>query len=188
MLHDQDASMVLSDPLNPHALYRLDLATGKVVDEWKVSDSIDINNFLPDSKYAQMTPQQTFIGTSHNALFRLDPRLGGSKLVDAQFKQYASKYGFSTAATTEEGKLIVGSDKGELRLFDALGKNAKTALPSLGDPIIGVDVTADGRYVIATCRRYLLFIDTKINDGRYAGSLGCACARIVLIWGCQQRF
>lgn len=45
------------------------------------------------------------------------------------------------------------------------------ALPALGDPIIGVDVTADGRFVIATCKTYLLLIDTLIGDGRYKGNV-----------------
>ena len=57
-------------------------------------------------------------------------------------------------------------------MFDQIGKNAKTALPALGDPILGVDVSSDGRWVIATCRTYLLLIDTLIQDGRYQGSLG----------------
>ena len=173
MLHDQDMTMILSDPLNPKALYRLDLTTGKVTDEYKVSENLDINNFIPDSKYAQTTQQQTFIGTSHNALFRIDPRLSGSKLVDSEYKQYVSKNDFSAATTTDSGQLAVASNKGEIRLFDAIGKNAKTALPAIGEPIIGVDVTADGRYVIATCKTHLLFIDTKIPEGRYAGQSGC---------------
>jgi hypothetical protein len=173
MLHDQDMTMVLADPINPRSLYRLDLTTGKVVDEWKVSDNIDVNNFLPDSKYAQTTQQQTFIGTSHNAVFRIDPRLAGEKLVTSEYKQYAGKNEFSAATTTESGRLAVASNKGELRLFDSIGKNAKTALPAVGSPIIGVDVTADGRYIVATCKTYLLFIDTKIGSGRYAGQSGC---------------
>lgn len=165
--------MVLSDPLNPNSLYRLDLTTGKVVDEWKISDNLSVNNFIPDSKYAQTTQQQTFIGTSHNALFRIDPRLAGDKLVNSEYKQYVSKNDFSAATTTESGKLAVASNKGEIRLFDSIGKNAKTALPGLGEAVRGVDVTADGRYVIATCKTYLLFIDTKITEGRYAGHSGC---------------
>lgn len=48
----------------------------------------------------------------------------------------------------------------------------QTALPALGDPIIGVDVSADGRWLVATCRTYLLLIDTLIGDGRYKGSFG----------------
>jgi len=109
---------------------------------------------------------------AHNGLFRIDPRVNGNKLVDSQFKQYATKNDFSAATTTESGKLAVASNKGDIRLFDAIGKNAKTALPALGDPIIGVDVSADGRWLVATCKTYLLLIDLLIGDGRYKGSLG----------------
>lgn len=98
--------------------------------------------------------------------------MAGNKLVDSQFKQYTTKNDFSAAATTESGKIAVASNKGDIRLFDQIGKNAKTALPALGDPIIGVDVSADGRWLVATCKTYLLLIDTLIGDGRYKGSLG----------------
>lgn len=95
-------------------------------------------------------------------------------MVDSEFKQYVTKNDFSVATTTESGRLAVASNKGDIRLFDKLGKNAKTALPALGDPILGIDVTADGRWVLATCRTYLLLIDTQIPDGagRYAGQSG----------------
>nr|KIR84859.1 cytoplasmic protein [Cryptococcus tetragattii IND107] len=172
MLHNQDSDMLLLDPSNKGSVYRMDLEYGKVVDEWKVSDVVAVNNIIPDTKYAQMNPQQTLIGHSHNGIFRIDPRVSGNKLVESQFKQYASKNDFSAATTTESGKLVVASNKGDIRLFDQIGKNAKTALPALGDPIIGVDVSADGRWLVATCKNYLLLIDTLIGDGRYKGSLG----------------
>lgn len=172
MLHEQDSAMVLMDPAHSHNLYRMDLEYGKVVEEWKVHEDVPVKNILPNTKSAQMTADKTLIGTSRNGLFRIDPRLDGQKLVDSQFKLYTSKNDFSAAATDEHGRLAVGSNKGDLRLFDTIGKNAKTALPALGDPILGVDVSADGRWVVATCRTYLLLIDTLIQDGRYAGSLG----------------
>lgn len=172
MLHNQDADMLMLNPNNKNALFRMDLEYGKIVDEWKVSDEVEVANILPDSKYAQMNPQQTLIGHSKNGIFRIDPRVSGNKLVESQFKQYVTKNDFSAAATTESGKLAVASNKGDIRLFDTIGKNAKTALPALGDPIIGVDVSADGRWLVATCKTYLLLIDTLIGDGRYKGNLG----------------
>jgi len=51
--------------------------------------------------------------------------VSGNKLVESQFKQYATKNDFSAATTTESGKLAVASNKGDIRLFDQLGKNAK---------------------------------------------------------------
>ncbi|GAA94528.1 hypothetical protein E5Q_01180 [Mixia osmundae IAM 14324] len=172
MLHNQDATMVLADPMNPNSLYKLDLATGRVVDEWKISDNMAVHNFAPGSKFAPTTAEQTFVGMSRNGLFMVDPRLSGSKLVESQFKQYATKTDFAAAATTGSGHIAVVSDKGDIRLFDSLGKNAKTALPALGDAIKGVDTTADGRFVLATCKDYLLLIDTTIKDGKYAGQSG----------------
>ncbi|KAI0832397.1 VID27 cytoplasmic protein [Trametes gibbosa] len=172
MLHDQDTKMVLMNPSEPHSLYNLDIERGKVVEEWKVHEDITVDAIAPDNKFAQMTPEQTLVGISHNALFRVDPRVSGMKMVDSQYKQYVARNKFSSVATTEGGKLAVASEKGDIRLFDSIGKNAKTALPPLGDPILGVDVTASGRWIVATTKTYLLLIDTLIGEGRYTGSLG----------------
>jgi hypothetical protein len=119
-----------------------------------------------------MTAEQSFIGVSNNALFRVDPRLSGNKLVEANLKQYASKNDFSAAATTDKGFIAVASNKGDVRLFDRLGINAKTHIPALGEPIVGLDVSADGRWVLATCRTYLLLIDALQKDGKNEGKLG----------------
>lgn len=172
MLHAEDSNMILQDGTNPNALYRMDLEYGKVVDEWKVHDDIGVTTFAPEQKFSQMTGAQPFLGVSNNALFRVDPRQSGNKLVDANLKQYASKNDFSAAATTEKGYIAVASNKGDVRLFDRLGINAKTHIPALGEPIIGLDVSADGRWVLATCRTYLLLIDAMQKDGKNEGKLG----------------
>ncbi|KAF2857959.1 VID27-domain-containing protein [Piedraia hortae CBS 480.64] len=172
MLRAADRDMVLQNESDPHSLYRMDMEYGKVVDEWKVHDDIPVNIFAPESKFAQGTDEQTFLGLSKNALFRIDPRLAGQKLVDTQLKQYASKNEFSAAATTDKGYIAVASSKGDIRLFDRLGINAKTALPALGDPIIGIDVSADGRWVLATTRTYLLLVDALQHEGKHEGKLG----------------
>ncbi|KAF7301722.1 hypothetical protein MIND_00737800 [Mycena indigotica] len=172
MLHDQDTKLILKNPGDPHTLYSMDLQQGRIVEEWKVHDDITVDHIAPENKFAPTTHEQTLVGASHNALFRIDPRVSGTKMVESQFKQYVSKNKFSGVATTKEGKLAVASEKGDIRMFDSIGKNAKTALPPLGDPIIGIDVTADGRWIVATTKTYLLLIDTLIGEGRYAGSLG----------------
>jgi hypothetical protein len=164
--------MLIMNEDNPNSLFSMDIELGKIVEEWTIHDDVPVTHIAPESKFAQMTPQQTLIGASGNALYRIDPRVSGNKMVDSQFKQYTTKQKFSGITTTEQGRLAVGSEKGEIRLFDAIGKNAKTALPPLGDPIIGIDVTANGRYIVATTKTYLLLIDTLIGDGKYAGSFG----------------
>ncbi|ORY67185.1 vacuolar import and degradation protein [Pseudomassariella vexata] len=172
MLHNEDRNLVLQNDTDPNKLYRMDLEYGKVVDEWNVHDDIPVVSFAPENKFAQMTHEPTFLGISHNSLFRVDPRLSGNKLVDTQLKQYASKNDFSAISTTEKGYVAVASNKGDIRLFDRLGINAKTHIPALGEPIIGLDVSADGRWVLATCRTYLLLIDAQQKSGKNEGKLG----------------
>ena len=172
MLHNEDRNLVLQHDTDPSSLYRMDLEYGKVVDEWKVHDDIPVISFAPDNKFAQMTHEQTFVGLSNNSLFRVDPRLSGQKLVDSQLKQYATKNDFSAATTTGKGYIAVASNKGDIRLFDRLGINAKTHIPALGEPIIGLDVSADGRWVLGTCRTYLLLIDAMQSSGKNEGKLG----------------
>ncbi|KAI4199509.1 MAG: hypothetical protein LQ350_004575 [Teloschistes chrysophthalmus] len=172
MLHAEDTDMILQSEANPNSLYRMDLEYGKVVDEWKVHDDIQVKNFAPEKKFSQMTGEKTFLGMSHNALYRIDPRLSGNKMVESDLKQYTSKNAFSTAATTEKGYIAVASEKGDIRMFDKLGLRAKSQLPALGDPITGLDVSADGRWVLATCRTYLLLIDALQKDGKNEGKLG----------------
>ncbi|KAI1844884.1 hypothetical protein JX266_008900 [Neoarthrinium moseri] len=172
MLHNEDRNMILQNDTDPNKLYRMDLEYGKVVDEWNVHDDIPVVTFAPENKFAQMTHEPTFLGVSHNSLFRVDPRLAGNKLVDSQLKQYASKNDFSAISTTEKGYVAVASNKGDIRLFDRLGINAKTHIPALGEPILGLDVSADGRWVLGTCRTYLLLIDAMQKTGKNEGKLG----------------
>ncbi|KAK3904476.1 VID27 cytoplasmic protein-domain-containing protein [Staphylotrichum tortipilum] len=172
MLHNEDRNLILQKDSDPNKLYRMDLEYGKVVDEWTIHEDIPVVTFAPENKFAQMTHEPTFLGISRNALYRVDPRLSGSKLVDAQLKQYMSKNDFSAVATTEKGYIAVASNKGDVRLFDRLGVNAKTHIPALGEPIIGLDVSADGRWVLATCRTYLLLVDALQKSGKNEGKLG----------------
>ena len=121
-----------------------------------------------------MTDQQTFLGINDKSMYRVDPRLAGNKLVDADMKTYANttKTGFTTASTTEKGYIAIGSANGDIRLFDRLGIRAKTQLPALGESIGGLDVSADGRWVLATTDNYLLLIDAMQHDGKDEGKLG----------------
>lgn len=49
MLHQQDQNMILQNLDNPNALYRMDLETGQVVDEWNVHDDIPVKVFAPEN-------------------------------------------------------------------------------------------------------------------------------------------
>ncbi len=163
MLHEEDSSLLLMNPDDRHTVFKMDLDRGSIVEEWKVHPDAPVTDIIPDSKYAQMTQNKTVIGFNDNSLFRIDPRLSGNKRVESEMKQYVVKNKFSAGATTGKGELALASGKGEIRLFDKLDKRAKTLLPGFGDPIIGIDVTENGKLIVATCKNYLLLVDTEIS-------------------------
>ena len=68
--------------------------------------------------------------------------------------------------TTFKGGLAIGSLDGQIRLYKQVGQNAKTLLPGLGDPIKGIDMSNDAKWVVATTQSYLLLIPTEFGDGK----------------------
>ncbi|KAF8933330.1 hypothetical protein BGZ58_006429 [Dissophora ornata] len=169
VLHEQDRSMVMMDPRDLDTAYKMDLEYGKIVEEWNMPGTSGVLNLVGDSKYSHLTDNKTMVGHSHNALFRIDPRLSGSKIATTEFKQYAKGNDFTSIVTTDNGSVAMTGSKGEIKLFNTIGKNAKTALPGMGDPIIGVDVTGNGRYVVATCKTYLMLIDVLNPENKKLG-------------------
>jgi len=69
MLHAEDSNMILQNLDDPNALYRMDLETGKVVDEWKVHDDIPVKVFAPESvSYCLTSQARILLITSRNSL------------------------------------------------------------------------------------------------------------------------
>ncbi|VEU23596.1 DEKNAAC104587 [Brettanomyces naardenensis] len=174
MLQKGDSIMIIQDNKDPDTLYKLDLERGQVVEDWNMTkDSVNLPvvNFAPNEKYAEMSNDETFLGLSSQSMFKVDPRTK-DKVVDSQFKEYKTKTNFSHIATTESGYIAASTKAGEIKLYDQLGKNAKTALPGLGDDFLGLTTSNDGRFLLATCKTYLLLIDIKIKKGKYRYKLG----------------
>lgn len=168
MMHEGDRHMIIQDAAQ--SLYKLDLTRGEIVEEWGAGEEV-VKEVNPISKLAPTTGEQTVLGISSQGVLKLDPRLNSkNKVVDS--KSYKSKVDFSKLCTTENGGIAIGNTGGEIRLYDRLGIRAKTQLPGLGESILGMDVSNDGRWVLATCEKYLLLIDVKIQKGRNEGSIG----------------
>ena len=74
MLHQQDQDMILQNLDNPNSLYRMDLETGKVVDEWKVHDDIPVKVFAPESVSALNMGQLFDISANNFSEIRTDER------------------------------------------------------------------------------------------------------------------
>ena len=73
---------------------------------------------------------------------------------------------FSSITTTLTGGLAIGSKDGKIRLYKECGKDARTLLPGLGDPIVAIEASMDGQWVLATTKTYLLVIPTLCSNGK----------------------
>ncbi len=84
--------------------------------------------------------------------------------------EYKGNPQFSCVRTTLAGGLAIGGCDGAVRLYRSSGaKRATTLYTEFHDPIVAIDVSADGRWVLATCSRYLLLISTTSNAGEKTG-------------------
>ncbi|AQZ10137.1 VID27 (YNL212W) [Zygosaccharomyces parabailii] len=172
MLYMEDRNLILKDEKDSTRLFKMDLERGKVIEEWGTGEK-DVVQYGPSKKFDQLTAEQTVLGISPNGLFKIDPRLNGkNKVVQDQSKEYATKTKFSSLGTTETGYIAVGSEKGDVRLYDKLGIRAKTAIPSLGQPIRHISVSASGKWLLCTCDSSLLLMDLSVKTGKNAGTLG----------------
>jgi VID27 C-terminal WD40-like domain/VID27 PH-like domain len=177
LLHEKDSSLLLLDQNDSNRVLKMDLERGEVVESWGGADqgsssgvNITVSALHRTEKYANLTHNQEFVALNQNQLLRLDPRT--SQFV-VQSKLYAkgTRARLEAVATTGAGYLATASENGDIRLFDAIGKNAKTHLPGLGDKVIGIDVTEDGNFVLATTTKYLLVIDTRVKGETKGGFL-----------------
>src|SRR6266496_2066293 len=121
MLHEGDSNMILMNENDKHNLFMMDLEYGKVVEEWNIHEVVPVENIFPKEKFAQMTGEKTIIGLSHNSIYSIDPRLPKFKLVDDKRRQYVTKNPFISGATDARGHIAVGTEKGDIKLFDSLG-------------------------------------------------------------------
>lgn len=170
LLHEKDTSMLLLDEADPTRVLKMDLERGQVVDTWdgELTAGTPMRQLQRTEKYSNLTHASEFIGLNQNQLLRMDPR---TKEFIVQSKKYAAgtRARLEAVATTGAGHIAAASTNGDIRLFDAIGKNAKTHLPGLGDRIIGIDVTEDGNFVLATTEKYLLLIDTRVRGQEKGG-------------------
>lgn len=171
MLHEQDRSMLVLDPNDETKLMRMDLERGEIVDTWSgpLTKNTPVSAVHRVEKYSNLTDTKEFVGLNKNALLRMDPR---TKDFIVQSKKYAAstRAKLDCVATTGAGHLAVASANGDIRLYDTIGKNAKTHLPGLSSGVAGIDVSEDGKYVLVTNPKYLLVINTVVQaEKTYSG-------------------
>mmetsp|Transcript_22968 Transcript_22968/g.26335 ORF Transcript_22968/g.26335 Transcript_22968/m.26335 type:complete len:168 (+) Transcript_22968:361-864(+) len=157
--------LLFIDPQNRSKIQCFDFEKSKVVDEWEAPGVKSLSSFYGESKNTQSTASTCVIACSDKGLYNLDPRINKQDKI-ATSKVYSANYLFSKISATIEGNIAVGSRNGEIRLYSKIGQNAKTMLPGLGEEIIGLDLSKNGGWILATTPRYILLIPTKCKNGK----------------------
>ena len=116
-------------------------------------------------KNAQNTASQLFQGISERNVFTIDPRISSEHRIAAE-RPYKTNPLFCAMGTSMAGSIALGSHDGKIRLYKEVGKDAKTLLPGLSDPIKAIEVSRDGLYVLATTQTYLLIVPTLCSNGK----------------------
>lgn len=158
-MFQSDTNLLLREnDTRSNKIYQYDIVSGEIVSKWSGGSSINsINAICLENKNDQITDNQIVLGINNSSLFVLDGRLN-KKDKTVNVKTYKSKVNFNCIATSESGSIAVGSSTGEVRLYKNPYHNAKTLFPCFGDAVKGIDITRDGRYILATCDKYLLVI------------------------------
>lgn len=93
----------------------------------------------------------------------MDPRIKDGV---GSMKEYSGNPQFKNISATGDGSFVTGSANGEIRFYNKqVGKNANNKFTSVGEPVIHLDTTKDGQWVLATFSNYLRLIPTETNDG-----------------------
>ncbi|KAG5503809.1 hypothetical protein JIQ42_07326 [Leishmania sp. Namibia] len=186
LLENGDVTMLLFGGRSA-AVQQLDLARGTVVQEYKPGNLPVQSVAYANHTAASSGPVYTCLG--RNVAFNIDVRMDPRSCVVMEDGKQPTDYALSSLrkdftchATSQNGYLVIGDGCGNIRLYTGppgarkpsggyFPKAAKTLLDTK-TPIVDIDVTADGRYIVATTASFLLFIETKYVDSSDKESTG----------------
>lgn len=163
LLQNEDSQIMFLNKAKGNIVYNLDLNRGQIVEEFTIG-KMPLHALCHPSKFSQLTNSGLFLGVTDKSLYTIDPRVP-EKIV--QDYTYSTNIYLSCMATTAQGHIAVGSEKGDIRLYKEIGKKSTTVFPGLGHPIRSIDSTKDGEWLLATTDNYLMVIQTKL-DGELA--------------------
>ncbi len=163
LLYKSENNMLLLDENNPYSLYQYDLPKQTIVNEWK-TDKTQISDICSLKKNGQTTDEPLIYGVNQKAVFTLDGRLDNKNNI-GDIKTYATKTNANIIMSNYNGQFATGSTKGDLRLYDKVGIKAKNLFSFYGDPIRFIDISSDDQYILLTCDKYLLLVNSLNNDG-----------------------
>lgn len=168
------------------ALRELDLVSGQVVQTYQPSnESQAIMSACYYQKFASESPNLLSCITN-TAAFVIDTRLDPTKCAivddakgfsDYEYRSLKKGKYFTCHATSRNGYLAVGDESGAVRLYTGPpgarksvggGHHAKLAktLIELHTPVLHLDVTCDGEFVIVTTKDRVLVLGTLYLDDK----------------------
>ena len=144
-------------------LWQYDLNKESIVQEWKCGENgAKLIDFTHSKKLGQLSPYCDIYGINKNKIFSMDGRVNRpNKIVEDKLYGPGSNKDFTCIATPQFEAFATGSQDGNIRLYNDITKNAKTLIPCYGDPIISIDITKNGDYLLVTCEKYLMLINTR---------------------------
>lgn len=172
LLDDTNTQMLLLS-VGDNQLHQTDLEYGKVVKDYTLPTKV--HSVTYGAHVAGPTPLYTCLSdkVAFNVDLRMDPRqcvVMEPKSTLDDYKLGSLRKPFTCHATSSEGHLVICDALGNIRLYTGPPgsrredgtynpKTAKTLLETRV-PIVAVDVTADGKYVVAVTAKFLLFMPT----------------------------
>ena len=177
-MFNEDNEILFQDSKNKNKIYQYDLNKENIIQEWdcNTNETIIYNNnenmidFTYPQKLAQLKGQNEMIGLNSNNIFLLDGRVNRkNKIVD--IKHFTINPNFKCIITNGYGGMATGSENGDIRLFNGIG-NAKTLITGFNNPIRHLDSSVDGKYILATCDKYIMVIKTD-NEQNLNGFNTC---------------
>ena len=162
LLYKSENNILLLDENNPFILYQYDLPKEKIVNEWK-TEKISISDVCSFKKTAQTTDEPLIYGVNSKSVFTLDERVNNkNNIVD--IKTYNTKNYTNKIMSNSNGQFVTGSIKGDIRLYDKMGIKAKNLFSFYGDPIRYIDISSDDQYILLTCDKYLILINSGCTE------------------------
>lgn len=186
-MFNKDNEILFQDESNGNIIWQYDLNKESIIQEWNcdiTKTNFMINNIANNSrnnliditypkKLGQLSGETEMVCINSNNIFLLDGRVNRkNKIVD--IKNYSNEPNFKSIITTGFGGIAIGSENGDIRLFNEMGLNAKTLLYGIEShsPIRYLDSTIDGKYILATGDKYLMVINTE-NESNFSGFMTC---------------
>ena len=174
-----DNHILFKDKINEDTLWEYDLNKESIVQEWKCGDNgAKLIDFTHSKKLGQLSPYCDIYGINKNKIFSMDGRVNRpNKIVEDKIYGPGASKDFTCIGTPEFEAFATGSKDGNIRLYNDISKNAKTLIPCYGDPIISIDITKNGDYLLVTCEKYLMLINTRGEHNENAFTVSLRRAR-----------